>query len=1034
MRRVCVALCLMLMCSASVQAVQLPLAKEMSVVVPVSRKASSVSLPVVNSYPDGLAVEKNIRVEMGCDGKNLTLDYAIPYREGYKFRPSTKRDGPLWREDAVEIFVGSPNNKKLYQFIVNPAGTIRDAHPKIGAGWTSSLKVDSEVGIKVWSLNVSIPLSDIGVDSLNGDLELAFNTAVRSADAKNRYILGLFPFLPKQFSQPANFGRIVLSSDRLFVSRFERSSEVKDGNGRVFMNLEVKNPSEDMLKFEADGTSYEVAAGQQEHVKLSSAAVEEWLMLQIQDLAGFTFAMNMRNPFFPDIEFVRSGADKILVQVAGRDELFSICDELEIEVEGASPVRFKKIDLDDAFIHSEGLLPGDRMLTIRLIKNDAVITQVATEVRVIDETPIDFDLSELDVSKYYKPMQVDLPVVKSALSEIRLAKDSVFPESIKVKDTELLIGTVRLSVNGQTASTQESLKKVGQHKNRVSFEGTFALGNATVTQDAFIDYDGLIWSENRVGFSSSVGKTVTMTIPLTLDGDVFVSHDRLIRTWQLTPDGFRTEGTFKKGYLSWVEPLKEGSPVVLPLTSGLTVANDFRGLAIHLPTEPRKLNLESYDQYVTVVRKGDQIDVVIALSDGKKELSDGELDFSLGLQPVPSRDYNNRANFDYRIYKGGRYGFDLVSHSSKIDRTDENAAIIAFQCWSEYQNYYTTYQNAERMTKLGYMFEQKNKKLLTYSGFEISDACPEARLYLRTVASGEAGGYIRESVPQQCWAVCYGSQWGDYLLRRIKEHVPEFGRDGYFMDGTLGVIPCANPRHGHGGKDAYGRIVPDFTTLDIRRFSQLLHHYTRGYKEDFLQFLHTSRTFNPASMGLVDVILNGEQTKPIMGTWKIPLDAYRGQFNGRVGGVPQQILTYSARTTYRRDFAASLLFDAVLTPWTVSANPEVKFVEDLWTLFDEFDLDGKYFVPFYSPDAEITDTTGNTLVSYYDTPERLVIVVSNYEGTKDVAVKIDLGRFAGKTKDMATEVFDRTLFPIRDGTFELPVGKEDFRLIRIGKR
>ena len=320
---------------------------------------------------------------------------------------------------------------------------------------------------------------------------------------------------------------------------------------------------------------------------------------------------------------------------------------------------------------------------------------------------------------------------------------------------------------------------------------------------------------------------------------------------------------------------------------------------------------------------------------------------------------------------------------------------------------------------------------MPYFGFQISDLCPEADLYLRTVSSTGHSDYIRENFAQECWPVCYASQWGDHWLRGIRKFIPEFNIDGMYMDGTLSVPGCINKLHGHDRSDFNGRHLPYFSVLEMRRFSQLLHQITRGYKSDFLLYLHTSQMFIPATMGFIDVILNGEQTKAITGAWTIPFESFMAQFNGRQIGIPQQILSYDASSRYRREFSCSLLFDEIVTPWTISQNPHIVFTQKIWKLFDKYQLDGKYFIPFYAPESKIKDTTGNTFVSYYDTPEHLVIVISNYQGEKPVEACIDLAAFSGQIELMAKDILGDKKIPINNNSISIQVEKEDFKLIVI---
>ncbi len=1024
---------------AGADALQLPYACEMSVIVPVSNKGFSVSLPIVNDYPHGYAIEKNLRIQLSCDGENFVCEYEIPYRKGYKFRATQKHDGSLWREDSVEIFIKRADTKKEYcQYIVNPVGTVFDKNSVKGTKWNSKLRVETDIKNNVWRLKAFIPLSDIGLKRIDGDVEIGFNTAVRSVDAKNRYVLGLFPFFPKQFAQPKNFGRVILSSRRLFVSEFRRKWELKEGVTNVIPKIGLGNVSNRAESIVLNNRRYSIKPFSTIYVNLQPQKIVGLRgIVGLHNVAGMNYVINMSNPFAPQITFARSGKDKILIECVNTRELAGVYDRVKITFDGLDTVEFPPGGLDGAEFSCVGLKPGRCSVVIESVKDGKTISRVVTDVFVIDEKPINFDLSRLDVSKYYKPMRVALPVIRAARSEIKLAPSSAFPESIKVDGEEILNGAIYFRINKISRQSNKVIRVVNQHKNRISFESSFKVGSAKVYQKSFVDYDGLIWFDNRIELQKGwKGRKIYAIVPMKLKGDIFINYSKLFRNWQLTREGVRTEGTFNKKYLAWSKKLEDGQTVVLPLTAMISIVNDFRGLAIYPPVDPSELNIENYDRYIEVSRNGENVDVKITLSDGKGALANRNFEFTFGVQAIPSRVYDGRANFDFRVYKGSRAGRDLLYAQQKIDATINTGKtwIIPFQCWTEYQNYFTTYKYSAQMHKLIEMLHSKRKRVSPYFGFEISDVCPEAKLYLKTVSTGEGGGYIRENYAQVCWPVCYASQWGDYWLRGIKKFLSEYKIDGMYMDGTLGIHACMNVLHGHGRDDSRGRWVPYFPILEIRRFSQILHAFTRTYKSDFMLYLHNSHPFVPATMGFVDVILNGEQTKPILGTWKIPLDVYRAEFNGRQFGVPTQILSYSARRTYRREYAGSLLFDEIITPWTVSRSQEVLFTEKIWRVFDKYKLEGKYFVPFYSSQARVKDVRGNALVSYYDTPRYLAIVISNYEGTKPIEAVIDVSDFAGKLKAISREIFDGFDVPISSDTFRISVGKENFKFVVIEKR
>jgi hypothetical protein len=74
---------------------------------------------------------------------------------------NTERDGSVWEDDSVELFLDpSAGKREYYQLIVNPAGTLYD-----GIGHDSSWNADAKVVAKKladgWAAEFAIPLKDL---------------------------------------------------------------------------------------------------------------------------------------------------------------------------------------------------------------------------------------------------------------------------------------------------------------------------------------------------------------------------------------------------------------------------------------------------------------------------------------------------------------------------------------------------------------------------------------------------------------------------------------------------------------------------------------------------------------------------------------------------------------------------------------------------------------------------------------------------------------------------------------------------------
>ena len=83
----------------------------------------------------------------------------------------TERDTALWRDDCVEIFIDTNHDRATFhQFIVNSKGAIYDKPPDGDASWDSGAEAAALVGEERWTIEISIPFSDLGGAVKPGDV------------------------------------------------------------------------------------------------------------------------------------------------------------------------------------------------------------------------------------------------------------------------------------------------------------------------------------------------------------------------------------------------------------------------------------------------------------------------------------------------------------------------------------------------------------------------------------------------------------------------------------------------------------------------------------------------------------------------------------------------------------------------------------------------------------------------------------------------------------------------------------------------
>jgi len=111
------------------------------------------------------AVDPQPKVYVCYDDENVYVAFLNPEPKMDKIVAAvTDRDGATYTDDSNEVFLDPTAGKKDYlQFIVNTKGVIYDGKGKDGE-WNGHAKAAVAKMDNAWSLEIAIPLSDLGVE------------------------------------------------------------------------------------------------------------------------------------------------------------------------------------------------------------------------------------------------------------------------------------------------------------------------------------------------------------------------------------------------------------------------------------------------------------------------------------------------------------------------------------------------------------------------------------------------------------------------------------------------------------------------------------------------------------------------------------------------------------------------------------------------------------------------------------------------------------------------------------------------------
>jgi len=114
---------------------------------------------------DGSAPDLDTRAWVVGDSESLYFAFHCPRKPGVPLvKTITQRDGPVWMDDDVEVFIStSPVRGDYCQFVVNPLGTRYDSR-RTDASWNADWTAAARESPDAWTVEMAIPVSQLPLE------------------------------------------------------------------------------------------------------------------------------------------------------------------------------------------------------------------------------------------------------------------------------------------------------------------------------------------------------------------------------------------------------------------------------------------------------------------------------------------------------------------------------------------------------------------------------------------------------------------------------------------------------------------------------------------------------------------------------------------------------------------------------------------------------------------------------------------------------------------------------------------------------
>ena len=1038
-------------------------------------------------HTTGNIASRQSSVLAGFDDEHLYLAFVSFNESGGQANVKERDNAAVFTDDAIEVYL-QPDPASGTYFLLggNALGTQYDAKGQDGS-WNAEWKLgcerdyDSYFVAATWTAEIAIPFRSFGLDGAppdgtewRGNFCRDWTAGLSPDDAAAGLRYTTWAPIGGSYHTPERFGTLVFRRGAPAV----RLDSVGDlARGAISLEGEIRAATESNVNLSwaarpIDGAK-EVASGQSKvdlaggasspfHLEgnLQVPGTEPWPAVLDFSVAGDGGGLLYRQAIsFKAIPAFRAEVDPVYLEgfaaanfdvsrvpdlpadavgrvklIAAEDRIVAqaVCDEL-----GQRKVANVRLDIS-------GVDPGDYQLKVAL--EDGSGSEIASRTEPFHvPPPPPWHNNRLGISDRVPPPFTDVVASERSVDvwgRTYTLGDLALPERIDILGTELLAGPVRLvfADGREDQEWRDAECRLADHDaTQAQFEFTAENDTVKIRGSLRAEYDGFLLYDldlEPLEGEVSIGQ-LSLEIPLHRKLTPFLRASRVpIDRWaapekiqhaligdlkaDVVPEGF-SPGYSPHGW-------KWGEEFIPQFWAG----NDFQGIFFYMET-PEQMNWEGSP--LEVVERGDQTLLRFNFINRQTNL-DHSLHYQFALQATPVRKRGRRMErllFGYPFY----WKSEMIEHQDTADGKIPGAVLWEFGRIEK--DYRVT--DPDRMRRMTANWQSNGVELLVNigSGFFVEDE-KEFQQYGPEWTQQPPVRYPNHAGTDVTLVkVCPRSSFPDYFLWWMKEMIEKYDIGGIYLD-LSGPVGCTNPHHGC-GFERDGKRHMTAEQFACREFYKRCYTFLKeeGAKRgrEFFIFQHSAEGIVTT---FVDMMTKGEGWSSADTFDTLTPTYFRACESWSHLGVPYTFYpTVSMpgyrggkyRAPHREPLACTLLHD-VLTVGHWKEQIEGDLIP-IWKAWDEFEIDGAEWVPYYQEDPRVAASKEGLLASFYIGPGRLMIVASNLTREPiDGELKIDraaLGLPAGKlhVREILSgdqQVLDSDVLPVQ-------VDAKNLRVLRI---
>ncbi len=913
-----------------------------------------------------------------------------------KLRKWQKRDGNLWEDDSFELHLRSKSGVD-HQFIINSQGAVYDKKAA-DLKWNSNIKCVAVNTANGWSAEMEISFADVGGKPETGAFFLASPKYKGAYSARGWQLAGGGGFV-----NPKTYGKFLWED---VVFGLEQSGNLSTGNlsagvrmSGAAMTVEVVRENgttvRSSCKFPQDKWNTTLESGHQKLVltakkgKKTVGFYEHYFYVDSPVEIKYD-SMPSKKQVVVTVDLNNAGKAIIEKVKAGLPGTISFIRKSDNKVMASTDVTAKKV-VSDFTVPLPALEMGEYFIGAKF--GDA-FNQVRFNVPNLK--PFLFPKPGIDhtVPSPWTPVKVMGSSKYGVLDRVYTFGNGPFPVQANSRGSDMLSVAPVLNVNGKPA-VWNGFKQDDVKDDRILFSGKGKAGPLTINWNAELWFDGMY----KVAFKTAgKGKvtdmTLTYSVPREFARYVFKQDYRYcLFSWK----NDRIEKEFN--------PLKNRE-CTLQWTTGIE-----KGFAF-APESNKNWANKPGEKNIILTRDSKNVKVTAKIISRPVDVT-VPLDYTFVFQATPSRrpHANNRDinNGGYRVPTMQNLQFGGGGDHTFADYKTPGRWTSPASMKPLYPELFAKQVKDHRAKPRKKVF---TKSRLPYIGVSYcmpmhigtSEAEYDYAIKDWITLPTCVWAYKENGVPQTLFSTCGNTGATDVLIWNLEQFMKAGVVSGIYND-CAHTPACENPRHGHGGKDAFGQQYSTSSALSQRDY--FLRQYRVMKKYDKFLFNHVpSADFVPFVHCFSDLIWPGEEMhQPVLDYTEhcyiefIPRESWQSALSPTIRGVAISLLPqYERAMSSNKEKAARLKIKnnpewaiRTMTPCLLhdtmisAAYIDVKTVDRWWIIKEPMHLNEAEFRGYWFDDT-IQSKTKDMLISYYILPKKApykyLVIAGNYNRTE----------------------------------------------------